>query len=182
MNIKYYIALPFNHTMVYFTEYHWLSMKQCGRNLGPDEYKNMRIFISLTLMMHPTRGHSLKRENKRACLERLWHRNLRCKTFLISYNNVLFVNCSESHLVMICFVPERISGLKLFVFSSYSNSWELADSIRLLLPISCFLKIFISRLSYPLVLEYQNLDHFFLSTYFIILQSVIVFSSKSMSF
>lgn len=41
---------------------------------------------------------------------------------------------------MICFVPERISGLKLFVFSSYSNPWELANSIRLSHPISSFLK------------------------------------------
>lgn len=155
-------------------------MKQSGRNLGANIKTWEFSYLLISDASNP--GSLFEMENKRACSEKYGIEIWRCKTFLISYNNILFVNCSASHLLMICFVPEKTLGLKLFAFSSYSNSWELADSIGLLPTISYFLKIFISCLSYPLALEYQNLDQFFLPIYFIILHSVIVFSPKSMSF
>ena len=107
-----------------------------------DEYKNLRLSISLKLRMYPTQVNSLKGKQK-AWLRKGMPEEFRdvILTFLISYKEALFV-----HLLLKSFTYDLFcSGkdfrwLKLFVFSSFSNSWELTDSIRLLTSRSCFPK------------------------------------------
>lgn len=62
-------------------------------------------------------------------------------TFLISYKDALFVNLLLKPFTYDLFCSGKdFRWLKLFVFSSFSNSWELTDSIRLLTSRSCFPK------------------------------------------
>lgn len=61
--------------------------------------------------------------------------------FLNSYNCVWFVNLLLKSFTYDLFCSRKdFVWLKLFAFSSYPNSWELADSTRWLLPISRFPK------------------------------------------
>ena len=62
-------------------------------------------------------------------------------TFLISYEDALFVNLLLKSFTYDLFCSRKdFRWLKLFVFSSFSNSWELTDSIKLLTSRSCFPK------------------------------------------
>lgn len=62
-------------------------------------------------------------------------------TFLISYEDALFVNLLLKSFTYDLFCSRKdFRWFKLFVFSSFSNSWELTDSIRLLTSRSCFPK------------------------------------------
>lgn len=93
-------------------------------------------------MMHPTQVNSLKRKTK-DLLRNFMPSKLRDSilTFLTSYNSVWFVNLLLKSFTCDLLCSRRDFGwLKLFAFSSYPNSWELADSARLLLPISHFPK------------------------------------------
>ena len=106
-------------------------------------------------------------------------------TFLVSYKDALFVNSLLKPFTYDLFCSGKdFRWLKLFVFSSFSNSWELTDSIRLLTSRSCFPKFvyFMPQLSSSS--RITQYGPFFGGAIHIlmILPSVMTYFSKSVSF